>query len=220
MTKNTVHALFTHCSCTVYALFTDLTILFTYLKIIFLQYFQFSISTTINESKLNLRLTLTYFSLSLSLSFLPFSKPLYLPVSLFLIVLGSDYNLSSSPSFSLSYNLTPARYYNFLIFLILSLLRLRLTLSYFSLSLSLSFLSFSKPLYLPVSLFLTVLGSDYNLSSSPFFSLSYNLTPATSVDSGSTKLVKKMRSSLWFVGLCCWSRCLGCDGSASVAGFR
>ena len=113
---------------------------------------------------------------------------------------------------------TAARYYNFLIFLILSLLVLRLTLSYFSLSLSLSFLSFSKPLYLPVSLFLSVLGSNYSLSLSPSFSLSYSLTLATSVDSGSTKLVKKMRLSLWFVGLCC-SRCLGCGGSASVAGF-
>ena len=104
-----------------------------------------------------------------------------------------------------------ARCYNFLIFLILSLLKFRLTLFSFLLSLSLSFLSFS--------LLLTELGSDSGLSQSPFFSLSYSLTLATSVDSGLVKAVKKMRSSLWFVGLCCWLGWLGCGGLASVAGF-
>ena len=40
--------LFMHCLRTVYVLFTDLTILFTHLKIILLQCFQFSVSTTTN----------------------------------------------------------------------------------------------------------------------------------------------------------------------------
>ena len=38
-TKNTIHALFTHCSRTVHVLFTGPTTLFTYLKIILLQCF-------------------------------------------------------------------------------------------------------------------------------------------------------------------------------------
>ena len=38
-----------HCSCTVYAPFTSLTILFIDLKIILLQYFQFSISAKISS---------------------------------------------------------------------------------------------------------------------------------------------------------------------------
>ena len=41
--------LFTHCSCTVYILFTGPTTLFTHLKIILLQCFQFSVSATISS---------------------------------------------------------------------------------------------------------------------------------------------------------------------------
>ena len=47
--KNTVYVIFTHCLCTVYALFTGSTILFTHLKIILLQYFQFSVSAKISS---------------------------------------------------------------------------------------------------------------------------------------------------------------------------
>ena len=45
--------LFTQCSCTVYALFTGPTILFTHLKIILLQCFQFSVSTKISSIQIN-----------------------------------------------------------------------------------------------------------------------------------------------------------------------
>ena len=41
--------LITHCLCTVHALFTGLTILFTHLKIILLQCFQFSVLSTISS---------------------------------------------------------------------------------------------------------------------------------------------------------------------------
>ena len=47
--KNIVYALFTNYSYTVYTLFTGLTILFTHLKIILLQCFQFSVSATISS---------------------------------------------------------------------------------------------------------------------------------------------------------------------------
>ena len=50
--KNTVYALFTNYSCTVYTLFTGLTTLFTHLKIILLQCFQFSVFSFSNN-KLN-----------------------------------------------------------------------------------------------------------------------------------------------------------------------
>ena len=49
-TKNTVYALFTYCLCTVYVLFTGSTILFTHLKIILLQYFQFLIFNFTNNN--------------------------------------------------------------------------------------------------------------------------------------------------------------------------
>ena len=47
--KNTVYAIFTHCLCTVYASFTGSTTLFTHLKIILLQCFQFSVSAKISS---------------------------------------------------------------------------------------------------------------------------------------------------------------------------
>ena len=75
---------------------------------------------------------------------------------------------------------------------------------YYFLFLFLSDLSlylFSLSFCLPISLFLTELVCDSDLSPSPSFSLSYNLTLVTNVDSGSAKPVKKMRSSLWLVGL-------------------
>ena len=45
----TVNALFTHCADTVHILKMDLTVLFTHLKIILLQCFQFSVSATISS---------------------------------------------------------------------------------------------------------------------------------------------------------------------------